>query len=120
MGYLYITATVLFTVTGQLLLKWRLTQFAPLPEGTAAKCGRVLVLLTDPYVDTSLALAFLGAVAWMLALSKLDLSHAYPFTSTSFLLIMVFSGVLLHEPLTLPKFLGMLLIMLGMGISSRG
>jgi multidrug transporter EmrE-like cation transporter len=120
MGYLYIAVTVFFTVCGQVLLKWRLTQLGPLPEGLLAKFIRLFGLLLDPAIFMSLFCAFLGALTWMAALSKLDLSHAYPYMSSAFVLVLGLSVVILKEPLTVPKLVGITLITLGMGIAGRG
>ena len=37
MGYFYIVGTVLFTVYGQLVLKWRIANYSALPEGLSEK-----------------------------------------------------------------------------------
>ncbi len=120
MGYLYVAATIGFTVCGQVLLKYRLTRLGPLPEELFPKLARILIILLDPWIFSSLLCAFLGALTWMAALSKLDLSHAYPFMSAAFVLVLGLSVLLLREPFTFPKFLGVVFIMLGMAISSRG
>ena len=56
----------------------------------------------------------------MLALNKLPLSHAYPFMSLSFALVLFLSAALLGEPLSWPKVAGVLLICLGVAVSSQG
>jgi multidrug transporter EmrE-like cation transporter len=53
-------------------------------------------------------------------MTKLDLSHAYPFTSLSFVLVALASAWLLNEPLTGPKIAGIALICLGIAVGSQG
>jgi multidrug transporter EmrE-like cation transporter len=56
----------------------------------------------------------------MTALTKLDLSHAYPFMSLSFALVALASAWVFPEPLTGPKIAGVVLICLGVAIGSQG
>lgn len=56
----------------------------------------------------------------MAALAKFDLSHAYPFMGLTFVLVLVLSVVLFHEPLTMHKIIGIVLIVTGIIVGSRG
>jgi multidrug transporter EmrE-like cation transporter len=58
-------------------------------------------------------------LSWILALTKADLSYAYPFTSLSFVLILAASAFFFHEPVTPAKIAGMVLIVAGILIGSR-
>ena len=58
-------------------------------------------------------------VATILALTRLELSYAYPFTSLSFVLIFIASVVLFHEPVSTTKLIGMALIVCGLVVGSR-
>jgi multidrug transporter EmrE-like cation transporter len=113
MGYFFIACTVLLTVYGQLVLKWQMGFAGPLPDDAAGKVGFLIEALTRPWVISGLAAAFAAALFWMLALTKLPLSTAYPFTATSFLLILLFGATFLGEPVTPAKVFGTLLIVAG-------
>jgi len=56
----------------------------------------------------------------MAAMTKLQLSFAYPFMSLAFVLVMVASGLFFQETITVPKVVGMGLVVLGLIIGSRG
>lgn len=58
-------------------------------------------LLENPWVASCFLAAFLGAWTWMIALTRFDLSYAYPFTSLTFVLILLLSAMLFREPLLL-------------------
>ncbi|WP_312703797.1 EamA family transporter [Stutzerimonas nitrititolerans] len=118
--YLYIFATIGFTVYGQLILKWRIAHFGPLPVELADKLKFLLGLLFDPAIFSGFAAAFLASLAWMAAMTKFDLSHAYPFMSLNFVVVLLLSGWLLSEPMTLQKALGVGLIVLGTVVAARG
>ncbi len=109
-GYLYILGTVFFTVYGQIVLKWRVSQAGVMPDELVAKAGYIFGMLADPWVISGLLGAFLAFLCWMGAVSKFDLSYAYPFTSLSFLLVLIFSAIFFHEPITFSKILAVILI----------
>lgn len=50
MGYLYIAGTVLFTVYGQLVLKWRIVNYRAIPQELGSKLFFLFKLLFDPYI----------------------------------------------------------------------
>jgi drug/metabolite transporter (DMT)-like permease len=53
-------------------------------------------------------------------LSQLELSRAYPFVSASFVLVLLFSALIFHEPLTSLKLLGAVLIVSGLIVGTQG
>jgi drug/metabolite transporter (DMT)-like permease len=118
--YFYILATIGFTVYGQLILKWRISKFGPLPVDAFEKFKFVISLLFDPAIFSGFAAAFLASLAWMAAMTKFDLSHAYPFMSLNFVVVLFLSGWLLSEPMTLQKVFGVALIVLGTVVAARG
>lgn len=119
MSYVYVAGTLLFTVLGQLLLKWQLGGGGQGAE-PADRIAFLAQLFANPWVLAAVAAGFGAAVCWMLALNRLPLSYAYPFMGLSFVLVMFLSAVLFGEPLTLAKVAGALLICLGVGVGSQG
>lgn len=121
MNYLYIALTILFTVYGQIVIKWQASQAGPLPSGAIDKITFLLrLVLLNPWVLSGLFAAFLASLAWAAAMTKFPLSHAYPFMSLAFVLVLFLSAVFLNEPVTWPKLLGMALIVAGIVIGSQG
>ena len=118
--YLYIFATIGFTVYGQLILKWRIAKFGLLPTDFFEKLKFLISLLFDPVIFSGFAAAFLASLAWMAAMTKFDLSHAYPFMSLNFVVVLLLSGWLLNEPVTFQRVLGVGLIVLGTVVAARG
>ena len=120
LDYFFIFATIALTVFGQLILKWRMDQVGPLPMGIGGGLRHILGLLIDPVVLSSFGAAFLASLAWMAALTRFELSYAYPFMSLSFVLVLVMSVAFLGETLTLSKVLGVVLIGIGTVVASAG
>jgi drug/metabolite transporter (DMT)-like permease len=119
MGYLYISITVLLSSYGQVVLKWRLNQLGAIPEPLYDKFIFLFWSLLDPYILTSFLAAFIASLTWMAALSKFQLSFAYPFMSFSFIVVMVASYWFLAEPLTISRVAGCLLIVGGLVLISK-
>jgi multidrug transporter EmrE-like cation transporter len=120
MSYVYVACTILLTVYGQLVIKWQVMGAGAFPDSPAGKLWFLARLFLNPWIITALAAALLAALSWMAAMTKLDLSHAYPFTSLSFVLLTLVSGWLFHEPVTGAKIAGIALICAGIAIGSQG
>jgi uncharacterized membrane protein len=118
--YLYILATIGLTVYGQLILKWRIAQLGSLPLEFLDKIKFLFGLLFDPAIFSGFAAAFLASLAWMAAMTKFELSHAYPFMSLNFVVVLLLSGWVLSEPINFQKTVGVALIILGTVVAARG
>ena len=120
MGYLYIFGTILFTVYGQIIIKWQVSNAGAFPVDAGGKIWFLLRLAVNPWVISSLCGAFLAFLCWMAAMTKFDLSYAYPFMSLSFVFVFILSTLFFHEPVTMAKALGVIFIMAGIIIGARG
>jgi multidrug transporter EmrE-like cation transporter len=120
MGYAYIAATILLTVYGQVILKWQVSLAGAMPVTVPAKVAFLASLLVKPWILSGFVAAFLASVAWMAAMTKFDLSYAYPFMSINFVLVLVLSAILFHEALSPPKLVGLALIVLGIIVAAQG
>ncbi len=120
MGYVYIALTVLLTVYGQLVLKWQVLGAGSIPPDGAEKLIFLLRMLLNPWILSGFLAAFLASLAWMAAMTKFELSYAYPFMSLSFVLVMILSALLFGESVTAPKVVGLSLIVVGIIVGSQG
>lgn len=119
-AYLLVASTVLLTVAGQFIVKWQVLRAGHIPDGPQAQLEFMLSLLSKPWILSAFLLAFIASVTWMLAMTKLDLSHAYPMTALTFVLVVVGSSLLFAEPVTTPKLAGLALVVLGIVVGSQG
>lgn len=113
MGYLYVSITIVLTVYGQLILKWRLNHFDNLPTLLSEKLLFLVKAVFDPYIFSSFFSAFLASLFWMAALKEFELSKAYPMMSISFVLVLILSYFLFNESLSVLKVVGTLLVLAG-------
>ena len=70
-------------------------------------------LLTSPIVWGGLVLFGLSAIVWLFALSRASLSFAYPFAALSYVLIVLFSVLVLHEDVPVLRWVGVAFIVTG-------
>lgn len=118
-NYLYIVLTVLFTVYGQIVVKWQMNNVGVVPAGILDKAAFLFGQLFNPWIISVFFAAFLAALSWMIAMTKFELSYAFPFTSATFVCVLLSGGIFFHEAITWPKIVGVLLIVLGVVVSSR-
>ena len=118
--YLPIALTIILTVYSQIVFKWQIDIVGGMPAEWSERIGYFIRLMLNFWVITSFAAAFLASFTWAAALSKFDLSYAYPFTSLAYVTVLFLSAPLFRESLTLPKVLGTAIIVAGVYVVSRG
>ena len=119
-AWAFVAVTLVGTVAGQLVLKYAIARYGEIPRdfaGAAAFIGHALV---DPLVLLSLALAFGAALAWIAAVSRLSLSSAYPFMSLAFVGTALFSVLLLGESVSILRWAGIVVVVVGLVIVAKG
>ncbi|MCM2265583.1 MAG: EamA family transporter [Desulfuromonadales bacterium] len=120
MSYYYVAATIILTVYGQVVIKWQAGKVGVLLTEDGVSFSLLLRLVFNPWVLSGLLAAFFASLSWIAAMTRLPLSHAYPFMSLAFVLVMFLSALFFHEPLTWPKVVGMTCIVTGIVIGSQG
>jgi drug/metabolite transporter (DMT)-like permease len=73
----------------------------------------------NPYILLGLFSYVVSVVVWLLALSRVDVSYAYPMLSIGYIVNAVAAYLWLHESLSMMKILGIAVIMLGVYLMSR-
>ncbi len=115
----YILVSVVAGAVGQVLLKKGMGSMGPLTL-SIDQLGNILWRIgTNPYVVIGLAIYVAGTVFWLTALSRVDLSYAYPFASLSYVVMLVASWQLFNEDITVLRLLGTLVVCVGVLIISR-
>lgn len=116
MGYLYVFLTILFTVYGQIILKWRINDLnwsLNATDGIMQMVIAYLRFLFDPLIFSGFVSAFIASVFWMLAMTKFEITYAYPFMSLSPSLVFLIGIFVLGETFTFGKLLGLVIIVIG-------
>jgi len=119
-NYIYIFGTLFFTVYGQIILKWRLSSLKViLPEGFIKKLVVLIKLIFDPFLFSGFVSAFIASLFWMVAMTKFEITTAYPFMSLAPALVFIIGVLFLGEIFTIGKVIGLALIMLGIIITVK-
>lgn len=118
MGFLFIGVTLLGVIVGQLCIKSGMLQVAASSPATNQPWVTLLNAFSNPRVVFGLLMAVVAASAWILTLSKLPLSYAYPFMSLTFPIVVILSARIFEEPISPRAYLGLGLIVMGLIIAS--
>jgi len=120
MNYLYIVMTIVLTVFGQLAIKMQVSKAGALPADSGDKLWFLIKLLLNPWIIAAFAAAFLASVSWMGAMTKFQLSHAYPFMALNFVIVLLLSAWMFNEPLSVTRIAGVALICIGTIVAAQG
>jgi multidrug transporter EmrE-like cation transporter len=116
----YIALTIFFTVYSQLVMRWQVGVAGAPPADAAGKAHYIGQLLLNPWVITGILATFLAGVSWMLAMTKFEISYAFPYISLNFVLVLFASVLLFGETLSMPKIAGTALIIAGIAVIAKG
>lgn len=116
---IYILISVLGGALGQILLKKGMSSMGPLTLSTNQAIPILWKMATNPYVIVGLGIYVIGTVFWLTALSRVDLSYAYPFASLSYVVMLIASWWLLDENISLLRIIGSIVVILGVILISR-
>lgn len=119
LDHLYIVSTIVFTVYSQLIMRWQVQLAGPLPDPVSEKFGYVTQLLLNPWVLSGVIATFFAGVSWMLAMTKFEISYAYPWVSLNFVLMLLLGVLLFDESFNSMKVLGTLLVIAGIVVITR-
>ncbi len=99
---------IMLGAAGQIALKSGLNQLAPKPSPVV-----VLKAIFTPMILTGFACYGLSSILYLLALSRLELSYAYPMVALSYVIVTFLSWRLFGEMVPLMRAVGLAVICLG-------
>lgn len=98
-------------VSGQMLIKMGMKQVGYITSDNLVNA--LWRAMLNPLVMAGLIFYFIAAFVWILVLSRVDLSYAYPMLSLGYIVILIISATILHEPVSLSRMFGTSFIILG-------
>ncbi|MEI6753686.1 MAG: EamA family transporter [Paludibacter sp.] len=69
--------------------------------------------LLDPFIFSGFLSAFIASVFWSMAMTKFQITEAYPFMSLAPAIVFILGVFLLNETFTIGKVIGLVLIIIG-------
>ena len=119
-SFLLIFASILLSVCGQYVLKVGAKQLGQVGVEDAGRAATVaFAAATNPYIIGGLAFYGLGAVTWIMVLTRVPLSWAYPILALNQVLILLVAATFLGEHVSAMRWGGVLLIITGVFLVSR-
>jgi multidrug transporter EmrE-like cation transporter len=115
----YILVSVLAGAIGQVLLKKGMSSMGPLTLSLSKLLSTLWRMGTNPFVVGGLLIYVSGTVFWLTALSRVELSYAYPFASLSYVVMLAASWLLFREDISVVRILGTVVVGIGVFIISR-
>jgi multidrug transporter EmrE-like cation transporter len=116
---LLITAATILGITGQLMLKQGMGAMGPLSISTSSVPMIIWQILTSPWVMGGLFIYCVGTFFWLITLSRIELSVAYPFVSLNQVIIFLIAWVVLREEISPARAIGVAVICAGMILVAR-
>lgn len=118
---LLILLSIGIAVGGQILLKLGMNKIGPINISSASSLGHFFTgIFKSPMVLVGLFLYMISAAIWLVVISAVDLSFAYPFIGLTYVLILFVSKFLLKEGVTPIRWVGAAIITIGVIVISRG
>jgi len=114
-----ILAGVLLNAAAQLLLKQGMIQVGQFELGMANLLAIGPRVAVNPFVLLGLASYVISVGAWLVVLSRVDVSVAYPMVSLGYVVTVILGRVLFNEAVTAQRVLGVLVICAGVFLVAR-
>jgi len=111
--------TVTFNVVGQYLMKRGMTDVGVISGDLMTMLNSVARSFLNPYVMAGLVAYGMSSIFWLVLLSRVELSYAYPALSLGYVLVTVISALALGENVSALRWTGVLIICVGVVLVSR-
>ncbi len=119
-SFLLILTSIILSVCGQYVLKVGAKQLGQLGVEDAGRAATVVwAAATNPWIIGGLGCYALGAVTWIMVLTRVPLSWAYPILALNQVLILLVAATVLGEQVNAMRWGGVLLIITGVFLVSR-
>lgn len=110
-------ASVVFAIAGQLTLKSAMSEIGRIGATEVSAAGETLARAAqEPQLWIGLTSFGISALFWLVVLSRVPLSVAYPFVGVSYILIVAFARFFLDEQVPLFRWVGVWVVALGIAI----
>ncbi len=115
---LILVATVM-GIIGQTMLKHGMTQMGAISVSADTLPNVIWQIVRSPFVIGGLLIYGFGTFFWLITLSRIDLSVAYPLVSLNHVLLFFIGWLILREQVTPMRAAGVAVICLGLILVAR-
>lgn len=111
---------VLLNSAAQLLLKAGAKALGPISMGSAASLWQAAwSAIGQPWIPLGLACYFISAGLWILALTRVDVTIAYPMLSMGYVIAALLAWHWFGETLSTQRVIGIAIILVGVAVLAR-
>jgi multidrug transporter EmrE-like cation transporter len=112
-----LVVSVAFAIAGQVTLKSAMNHIGRIGTTEVRAVGATVSRAArEPRLWVGLTLFGVSSIFWMVVLSRVPLSVAYPFVGISYVVIVLLSRFLLHERVPVLRWVGVLVVATGIAI----
>lgn len=114
-----ILLAVTLSAVAQILFKLGLASAAPIGAVPPGQNPGLIAALLTPGVLVGLTLYGVGTLVWLTALSRVEVSQAYPFVGLGFVLTAIFGYLLFGDQISIQRVAGILMVIAGIVVIAR-
>ena len=118
--YILLVINVLLTVIGQILMKQGMTEVGEIDGSLRDIAPRLIQAFMNPFVISGISIYGFTTMLWLIILSRVKLSIAYPMLSLGYLFSIFFAWLLFKEAVPKARILGAIIICLGVYFVASG
>jgi len=115
--FLIVLVAVCFSVVGELLLKAGMNDVGVLSFSNFFPT--MVKIFSHPRILLGFGSIGIGAIFWLAAISRANLSWAYPMLSMGYILVLILSATFLKEEVSAIRWIGALVVCAGVILISR-
>ena len=116
-NFLLLSISISLAIVGQLLMKYGMMMIGTFSINELLV--KLFPMIFQPYVFAGIMFFAVSSVFWLVVLSRIDLSLAYPLVSIAYIVCALFSSVFFGENVTLIRWIGIITICAGVFLISR-
>ena len=117
--FLLLFFNVLLTVIGQILFKHGMNTIGRITNLRDA-VSKLTQAFLNPYILSGIGIYGFTTLVWLIILSRVKLSIAYPMLSSGYVLSILFSWMLFKESIPKIRIIGALIICIGVYLVAQG
>lgn len=114
-----ILLSVFLNATAQICMKKGMLIVGEISGGIQAFVTMLPAMITNVYLWISALCYIISILLWLVVLSKVDVSYAYPFLSIGYILSVFAGYFLFHESVSLIRVIGIIVICIGVILISK-
>ena len=118
--YILLILNVLLTVIGQILMKQGMIKVGRIDGALIDVAPKLIQAFTNPFVIGGISIYGFTTMLWLVILSRVKLSIAYPMLSLGYIFSIFFAWLLFKESVPKTRILGAIIICLGVYLVTSG